>query len=191
MALKNIKKNLAPKKKLKWRPCLHDPTGWTNCRTNYRLDSWTTVYMIWLLIQPVGTIAINRRLPDSTVDATVGPTICPTVEQAPVHVLLLFGNPSKPSLLLAYTERPLLVLLYGPRLYALRFFSTLLLYGLRLYATAWLLHIERRPFKTFGDAGFRTRGLSHAKRTLYRWATSPTSLAAVQTKYIRTGSVIR
>ena len=26
----------------------------------------------------------------------------------------------------------------------------------------------------FGDAGSRTRGLSHAKRTLYRWATSPT-----------------
>ena len=35
---------------------LHDPTGWTNCRPNFRPDSWTNVYTVKLLIQPVGTI---------------------------------------------------------------------------------------------------------------------------------------
>ena len=35
---------------------LHDPTGWTNCRANYRPDSWTSVYTVKLLIQLVGTI---------------------------------------------------------------------------------------------------------------------------------------
>ena len=34
-------------------------------------------------------------------------------------------------------------------------------------------HIKNDSGKKGGDAGDRTRGLSHAKRTLYRWATSP------------------
>ena len=34
-------------------------------------------------------------------------------------------------------------------------------------------HRQRSLRKITGDAGDRTRGLSHAKRTLYRWATSP------------------
>ena len=36
-----------------------------------------------------------------------------------------------------------------------------------------ILHDTTTPAALYGDAGDRTRGLSHAKRTLYHWATSP------------------
>ena len=39
--------------------------------------------------------------------------------------------------------------------------------------------------KICGDAGDRTRGLSHAKRTLYRWATSPVHDALIASIFYR------